>query len=453
MWDYLFKDISKILYEPIAVCVIIYLVWTLFFFRKKDKLFYWGFLLTVIFMVGWRLACHKVMLSSRYSALLIYPALIITACLCGKVHPFFRWLLKKLHLNFSGKTQICRFLTVVVFVGLLIACLAKALHLNPYGNYWRKISQTYLKHSNGTGEVHTISGERNRLTYYAAKQLKEINVLTWKADELPIDFVKKNVTLVKNIPGNHYFFYYLRKGNVEPTAENMQQELSGGKWQILDRQYLSKRKNKELVLALYQPTCPNIEEWNQPIPPMPAKNLCRNGDFETVVPPASVKNLEKQYQKLGVVGYTDLSNRKLPTTWWFNLNKYNKDNPADIRLLDQSPLAGKYSLYIDSRAPRKKVGADACSFIYNKNCRYSFFVKALGNEKSQLILHTLSRNQKLKKYKFAESMNFYLEPGKTYRIHGKFFGKEAPEGWQSFWLAIHVRGCVLLDQLSIVEIP
>ena len=109
MWDYLFKNISKILYEPIAVCVIIYLVWTLFFFRKKDKLFYWGFLLTIVFMVGWRLACHKVMLSSRYSALLIYPALIITACLCGKVHPFFRWLLQKLHLNFSGKTQICRF--------------------------------------------------------------------------------------------------------------------------------------------------------------------------------------------------------------------------------------------------------------------------------------------------------------------------------------------------------
>ena len=54
---------------------------------------------------------------------------------------------------------------------------------------------------------------------------------------------------------------------------------------------------------------------------------------------------------------------------------------------------------------------------------------------------------------FAESMNFYLEPGKTYRIHSEFFGKQAPEGWQNFWLAIHVRGCVLLDQLSIVEIP
>ncbi len=450
MWDYLFKNISKILYEPIAVCVIIYLVWTLFFFRKKDKLFYWGFLLTVIFMVGWRLACHKVMLSSRYSALLIYPALIITACLCGKVHPFFRWLLKKLHLNFSGKTQICRFLTVVVFVGLLIACLAKALHLNPYGNYWRKISQTYLKHSNGTGEVHTISGERNRLTYYAAKQLKEINVLTWKADELPIDFVKKNVTLVKNIPGNHYFFYYLRKGNVEPTAENMQQELSGGKWQILDRQYLSKRKNKELVLALYQPACPNIEEWNQPIPPMPAKNLCRNGDFETVVPPAAVKNLEKKYQESGVKGYTDLSDRKLPNFWWFSLGQY-KDDPPDFRLQDNSPLAGKYSLYIDSPNPARLAYFDGWFYVNSKNCQYEFFIRGEGQKKSTVYFSIVSRNPKIKSKLPLEKIKLVIESGKTYRVRGEIFAKKYPKGW--LCAAFNINGCVLIDQMSIVEVP
>ena len=70
----------------------------------------------------------------------------------------------------------------------------------------------------------------------------------------------------KNIPGEHYFFFYLKKGETEPNADTMEFDKSSGTWEIVSRYYTARHKKKEFLLARYRPVCPNIEEWQGKIP-------------------------------------------------------------------------------------------------------------------------------------------------------------------------------------------
>ncbi|MBE6372430.1 MAG: hypothetical protein E7055_10215 [Lentisphaerae bacterium] len=443
---YLFKSIPKMLFEPLAICTLIWIILALFIFRKRDKLLFWMVFASIVFMLSWRL-CFR-MKSSRYAAFLIYPSVIFTACFCLKTRTILHWVFQRLKWGKPLKYFLCKIFPALTVFGLAAACIGKTLHRNPYGNFLYDVTQTYLKHSGGKGCIHTQRSMR--VAWYIGRSLKKEEELNSTQDEAALPFVRKAVAKAQNIPGNHYFFYYLNKGDPEPNSQTMKSELAGGEWKILDRRYVSSRKNREFILALYKPVCPNIEEWSGKIPDQPQGNLYPGGDFETVLQGEKLKDYLDLFKRNGITEYMSPTDRKLPSGWWPGLGEKNKDNPPDIRLHEKSPLAGKYSLFIDSRPPRKTASIGVWGYINDRNCKYSLFVRGNGNEESKLKVILFSQNKVLRKFLTREVLEFLLQPGKLYRIHGSISIDKYPAEWRNFSMEISVDGCVTLDQVSAV---
>ena len=95
MADYLFRSIPGIVFEPFAVCLLTWCVLILPFFRKKNRILFWGIFTAIALMTVWRLCFHHIVVSARYSAILVYPLMAVSACLCIKISPFGIWIMKK----------------------------------------------------------------------------------------------------------------------------------------------------------------------------------------------------------------------------------------------------------------------------------------------------------------------------------------------------------------------
>ena len=133
MTEVFFKLIPQILFEPIAVGALLGLFTALIFFWKKHGKFYWIVTVSIVFMLGWRLAIQIV--STRYASLLIYPAVIFCVYFCFKLED-----LCKLIPKFPERLR--RMVPWLFLIGLSIASLVKAFHYNPYENYIRSNCST-----------------------------------------------------------------------------------------------------------------------------------------------------------------------------------------------------------------------------------------------------------------------------------------------------------------------
>ena len=449
MFSYLFQSVTKIVFEPLAVTLLLWCVLAFGFFKKKNKVLFRFFTGAVIFMLVWRLACHTVMVSERYAAFLIYPTIICCACFTFKCAPFFRWLFKKFKWEFSGRNAFCRFIPAAVLIGLTVGCLLKTFRINHYALYTKQAAQFYLKHRQNPGGIYVTDHEYGRFSWYAGLKNSEVNLMYIPDDIPPQQTLRNTVELLKNIPGEHYFFFFLDKGMPEPDQESLKLTPDYGSWEIVARYYTTKRKKRELLVARYKPVCPDIQEWQQLIPPLPKGSLHHNSDFEQTLTPALLKALAVSCKKNQIKGYEDLSERPMPQGWWFSIGKWNANNPPDIFLSDKNPLNGKYSLVIDARPPRSYAYCNSW-YYFNKRCKYTFFVRGEGDKPSQVRLSVTTRNVKLKKYLAAKRWDFLIEPGKTYRLQGTIPLDTFEKDWQSFTLYIGVRGFVTVDQFTLM---
>ena len=311
MFSFLFQSVTGIIFEPLAVTLLLWCVLAFGFFRKKNKVLFWFFTGAVIFMLAWRLICHSLMVSGRYGAFLIYPALICCACFTFKCPPFFRWLFKKFKLEFPGRNAFCRFVATGVLIGLTIGCFLKTFRINYYGSYTKQAAQFYLKHRQGPGEIYVISDENNRFSWYAKKKQSETNLMHIPENVPVLPPLRNTVELLKNIPGEHYLVFPVNKGDTLPTQETMKLTSEYGSWEIAARFYTTKRKKRELIVAQYKPVCPDIQEWQQPIPSIPQGNLHPNGDFEKFLSPAQLRPRAVSYKKDQVKGYDDILTRRM----------------------------------------------------------------------------------------------------------------------------------------------
>lgn len=448
MLIYLFRSIPRILFEPLAVTALLWIIGALILFRKHDKVLFWTIFASVAFLCAWRIVLQSIVLSSRYSAFLIYPCVIFTACLCVKSRSVFCWTFRKLHWNFPGKRVVCRLLSTALLIGLTAACLGKTFHLNPYGNFIRALVQSYLEKARSPAFIHTQ--EAARISWYAGRKIRDISVLNISPRDPALPFIRKRIGESKNLSGYHYFFYYLTKGEPVPSSRNLKDVLAGGTWTVLDRRYVSKKKDREFLLAVCKPGCPNIEEWPDGIPELPRENLYSNGGFEQVLRGKMFDHYRTFYRKNEIREYLDLTARKLPMGWWPSLGKSSKDIPPDIRLREESPLAGRFSLFIDSRPPRKPANIIYWYSRKESNCRYQFFVRGNGSRPSRFRLDIMSKNEVSMKLTPEETLTFFLLPGKTYRIHGNISTGNFRENQRNFLLCFRVNGCVTVDQVSVV---
>ena len=449
MFSYFFQSVTGIVFEPLAVTLLLWCVLTFGFFRKKNKVLFWFSTGAVIFMLAWRLACHSVMVSARYAAFLIYPTVICCACFTFKCAPFFRWLFKRFKLEFPGRSAFCRFVATGVLIGLTIGCFLKTFRIDPYAKAPMQAAQVYLTHHQRPGELYIERDNLNRISWYAKKKQSDARLLYIPDNPPVLPTVRNAVELLKNIPGEHYFFFPVNKGDTVPTQEAMKLTSDYGSWEIAARYYTTKRKKRELLVARYKPVCPDIQEWKHPIPSIPKGNLHYNGDFEKFLTPAQLKPRADSYKKNQVKGYEDIIRKPVPLGWSFAIGAWNANNPPNIYLANKNPLNGKYSLAIDARPPRSYAYCDSW-YYFNKRCRYTLFVRGEGDKSSRVRLTITLRNVKLKKYLVHKRWEFLIEPGKVYRLHSTIPLDTFEKDWQSFTLRIGVRGYVTVDQLSLV---
>ena len=335
MLKYLFYTAPKMLFEPFAIAALISFACILLLRKKKNALLFRSLTGIVLFMIAWRLSIHSLMLSSRYAQILIYPCIILSGCLCLNTQALFRWLFRKIRLNFPCRKEICKFLPTVLFVSFMIAGIGKSLHIDPYGNHIQNITNAYQKYARKQDHIHIMDSEQHRIAWYLKRKINDFQ--TFNADK-GIDSVRKAVESLKNIPGNNYLFFYLEKGEKVPSAQSMNFDKDSGSWEILERFYTSRKKRKEIILARYRPVCPNIKEWKEKVPELPADNIFKFGNLEQPVAGTALKNLENYYKKNQIKGYSDLSTRKIPSGWWLVLNQWNKNNPPISVCLKKIPL-------------------------------------------------------------------------------------------------------------------
>ena len=154
----LFQSIPGVLYEPIAVGAVLGLVTAAIIYWKRRTPLYWLVGLSILFMIGWRLGIQ--IITGRYAAILIYPAIIATAYFCFQTE----WLVKFIP-KFPDKWR--KIVPYLFVIGLGIASIAQTLHLNPYGDYIIRAAELMKKDANGR-DVHilAIDHEVHRLSYY-----------------------------------------------------------------------------------------------------------------------------------------------------------------------------------------------------------------------------------------------------------------------------------------------
>lgn len=158
----IFCDIFGILFEPIAVCALLGMIWAAVMYWKSKTPLYWFFGISLLFMLGWRLGIQIV--SSRYASILIYPAIMASAYFCFQTE-----LLVKYIPRFPKKWH--KLIPYCCVIALCVASICQSLHYNPYADYMIRIGSLIRNDVKKTNlyapYVMTIETETRRLSYYS----------------------------------------------------------------------------------------------------------------------------------------------------------------------------------------------------------------------------------------------------------------------------------------------
>ena len=449
MIEYLLQSIPRILFEPLAVGAFLWIITSLFLFRRKRKPFYWIIFVAVCIMLIWRLCAISLMASGRYSSFLIYPATIFTVCFCFKLNTICRWLLMRFDKKqiIPHRNLICRIIPWLFMIGLSIAGIVKSLNFNPYDTVLPETCRFYRDLPGEKNNPVQVDADPELFGYYSSTPLKQISRIP-KNDKISIeDQLRNKLKRLKNDPGDHYFFFYLRKKDAEPTAETLGLKPGDGKWEILKRSFVSKRKNKELLLARFTAGCPNMKEWNGPVPSVTAKNnFCVNGDFERLRPQKQQEARKAALKAMGITVFDEHPEKYFPYAWWLSYGAWFKDKPQpDMHVSAKNPIAGTYSLFVDST--KTKFGSAFNSrYVYLKNgAAYSLFVRNEAETDSTVLLTFFSRGKDGKRIRNLENVFCKIPPGKLYQISGTF--PAPPDNSHSTCLHFTVKGKVVIDQV------
>jgi|GEM_PF-3480389 len=449
MIHYFFVVIPGLLFEPIAVCTAVGAIAALWIFRKNHDRFYWIIAASIGLMLLWRLVAYPLMLSSRYSSVLLYPAIIFTGWLCTQL----RGLVEKGAERFPRLKNrriagmypvLSRFL---VFL-LVAACLGKCLHYNPYAAHIVKISEALASEIKGKDfRLYLTEKEAERISYYAKLDYEKAKQFIIHS-ELPIhDFLRTKLNESKNFFEPSYFVFYQKKAEAEPDAQCLKLDPRIGKWECLHREDTSRRKNKELVLYRFTPAHPDIEIWDQEIPPVSLNNLCRNGDYERVLSGKQLEQRIAEYKKIGASDFYLSGDRFFPADWSLGVWKPAFGKYAEMALTEKNPVAGKYSLEVNSNY--EYGWGTCCAFIPKQDCVFSGFLRA---ESDALIrVRSCYWNVEEKKINNIKTYDFLLHAGKTYRFTVPICVRNVPERDKDIFIMLQGSGHVLLDNIECLD--
>ena len=177
----LFQTIPGILYEPVACCTMVGLMFAVWMHRKKHDTFYWLIVCSLLFMVGWRCGIH--ITSGRYATILIYPAVIAAAYCFFQMEWFVRYIPR-----FPEKWQ--RFVPYVLSLVLIIIQFAQYFHYNPYSDYVLRAAELIRNDAKERSNPYIliVDQEMNRFAYYTGMPVGRILY-----NQMPEDLYLKNI--------------------------------------------------------------------------------------------------------------------------------------------------------------------------------------------------------------------------------------------------------------------
>ena len=244
MTEVFFKLIPQILFEPIAVGALLGLFTALIFFWKKHGIFYWIVTVSIIFMLGWRLAIQIV--STRYASILIYPAVIFCVYFCFKLED-----LCKLIPKFPERLR--RMVPWLFLIGLSIASLVKTLHYNPYENYIRSNCSAAKQDAAQFARPLALADPREvrRYHYYSGVKTLEAPALDFPGDTVNPAVIKSFLTRYSPQCDVLYLFIVELSSNEPLTGAAL--GIPPENWKLLSCHYQNRRKKKQLRLYRYLP--------------------------------------------------------------------------------------------------------------------------------------------------------------------------------------------------------
>ena len=446
MFSYVLNTIPHLLFFPVAFCALGGVVLSLFSKRKKTDVF-WIILFAVVFMFGWRFVCNDVLFSTRYSSILFYPALILTAYFCFRVRTALFYCSLKSHLfrDVSIIHRICLFIPYLVLLGLSIACMVKAFQFDPKFRGILRVCQTYMEDRAGKDIVFTyyINGsEQNRIRHYAQiNDYREPVKLCKK--ETTYDLIMKAIRDKRNIEGTHYFFYFKNADDMDLLPSD--DILSAGEWREVCRYDVSSKRKVDFILYSYTPYCKNIELWDKEIPNMSPNNLCPNGDFEQILPEKELETRVAYYKSIEASDFFTAPKELFPNAWWINVLKPESDDPSELSLTAEQPLAGKYSLEIRGS---EMISANS-TFIGKMDCIVTGFIRVL--EDSDVVIYSKYRDMDESFNVTIDDFLFTLSAGKTYRFSLPILEKDVPVEDKWINITFCAKGHVLLDNVEFIK--
>ena len=449
MIRYFFVAIPSLLFEPAAVVALLGCITTLFFFHKKNNPFFCITLFAICLMFFWRLSLYSIMTSSRYAAVILYPAVIFDVLFCFHVKKFVQWFnLKFFHLNKSWFRILCTVLPYFLIFCLVVPCIAKTLRHNPYADYRIRLCKALAEEIRGKNFLlYAENDHLGQVAYYTGLDMNVPMSLMDNIDNSVYDSLKRKVEKNKNYMGNVYFVFPQKKGEPEPDAQHLGINPETGRWECIYRGYISRRKNKELVLYRFTPTHPNIEIWDKKIPDISPANLCRNGDFEQFLSPKEREQRFAYYKKIGASDFYLMPERLFPTQWWLGVGKPIDGHSSKMALTEKYPIAGKYSLELKS--DRRYWWGINCSSISKQNCIFSGFIRT--ESESLVDIRLCYWNADKKKTDSIDTYLFRLQPGKTYRFSIPVRMNDFPKKCKHFIIIIQGQGHILLDNVECIR--
>ena len=443
MTCFLFK-IPGLLFEPIAVITIVASFAAFIIYYKKHDRLYWIITLTVGYMLIWRLSVHSLIVSSRYASIILYPAIILSAWLICHLNVFVKYIgdYFRCRNNPFFKELLDRIPACIVFL-LTLACVIKTLHFNPYViNFLQLTSSIHEKDA-----VIFADKEESRIFYYSQKKVTPIV----RPENMSVSaYFDNKLPELKNKFEPCYFFIHKPPDEQDVTNECLVRNSKFGSLEFVQRLFTSRRNNKEIVLYRFIPSHPNVEIWDNDIPDLSTKNLCRNGGFEASASDSRKKYLQDEFRKLNNEIYAS-DKIIFPDYWSFDITYNHSKTPPLLSLTSDSPLSGKCSLLMDSRESPFPARFHSQA-LPNSNYSYSGFIKCSDECKSEIFINNRFWDPKQQKTIVVNSINFVASPGKIYHFKGETSSNLVPNG-DAFFFDFITVGCILIDNIEITAEP
>lgn len=236
MIETLFQKIPKMLFEPLfALAVLGWLAALAASWNKRSAL-YWMTALSLLFMLAWRAVIG--IISARYAAILIYPAVVGAAYFCFALEDAARRV-PKLPAKFRHAIP---FLALAV---LTLVCFGKIVHYNPYEDHIRS-SCALVKHDGAAFKKALIVSPREdrRYRYYSGLEtvtLRRLGVPKGKSGAAAVRYLLQRYAG----PADALYFFFDEPAAQEPlTPAALEQPPE--QWSLLAQKYHNRKKKQQL---------------------------------------------------------------------------------------------------------------------------------------------------------------------------------------------------------------